>query len=174
MEKNFEEKKKTRQAVNNYAFIDSQNVNYGFKYLKKDLDWKRFRIYLTEKYKVSKAFLFIGYVENNTELYNYLYRCGYELVFKPITTFGEKIKGNRDADLVLKCVLEKDSFDRAIIVTSDGDFYSLVKYLYESNKLLCVLSPYFKTCSKLLKKEVKEKIFFLNNIEKVCKSKSTA
>ena len=51
------------------------------------------------------------------------------------------------------------------IVSSDGDFYSLVKYLYDNNKLRTVMSPYIKTCSALLKKSAKEKIIFMDNLK---------
>ena len=63
-------------------------------------------------------------------------------------------------------LIEKEHYAKAIIVSSDGDFYSLVKYLYEQNKLEMVLSPYTKTCSKLLKKEAKEKINYMDNLQK--------
>jgi len=68
--------------------------------------------------------------------------------------------------MVLHTILEKENYNKAIIVTSDGDFYSLVKHLYENNKLMLVLSPYVKTCSKLLKREAKEKIYSMNNLRK--------
>src|SRR3989344_5086926 len=68
------------------------------------------------------------------------------------------------------------NYNKALIITSDGDFYSLVKYLYEQDKLLKVLSPYIKTCSALLKKTAKEKIVFMDNLRKKLeyKRKSTA
>ena len=44
-----------------YAFIDSQNLNLGIRSLGWNLDFKRFRVYLKDKYDVKKAFLFIGY-----------------------------------------------------------------------------------------------------------------
>ena len=47
----------------NYAFIDSQNLNLATQTLGWKLDWKRFRVYLAEKYGVTKAYLFIGFVE---------------------------------------------------------------------------------------------------------------
>ncbi|KKR79451.1 MAG: hypothetical protein UU24_C0008G0014 [Candidatus Nomurabacteria bacterium GW2011_GWA2_40_9] len=151
----------------NYAFIDAQNVHLGIKSLGWDLDWKKFRIHLKEKYNITTAYLFIGFIQTNQNLYSSLQKAGYILIFKPIIFDGEgKVKGNCDADLVLHSVLEKDNYDKAIIVTSDGDFYSLVRYLYENHKLLCVLSPYVKTCSKLLKKEAKEKIYSMDNLKK--------
>ncbi len=63
-------------------------------------------------------------------------------------------------------MLDYNKYDKAIIVTSDGDFYSLVKYLYKNNKLERVISPYVKTCSVLLKKTAKEKIVFMENLRK--------
>jgi hypothetical protein len=54
---------------NNYAFIDSQNVNLAIRSLGWKLDFARFRVYLKEKYGVTKAFLFVGYVEGNNQLY---------------------------------------------------------------------------------------------------------
>jgi hypothetical protein len=40
---------------NNYAFIDSQNLNLGIRELGWILDFKKFRVYLRDKYNVSKA-----------------------------------------------------------------------------------------------------------------------
>ncbi len=54
---------------NNFAFIDSQNLNLGVKSQGWVLDFARFRIFLNDKYHVKKAFLFIGYIPNNQSLY---------------------------------------------------------------------------------------------------------
>ena len=53
----------------NYAFIDSQNLNLAIRAQGWKLDFARFRVYLRDKYKVEKAFLFIGYVSGNERLY---------------------------------------------------------------------------------------------------------
>ena len=164
---------------NNFAYIDSQNLNLGVKDMGWVLDTKRFRVYLKEKYGVSKAYIFIGFVPGNQNLYDALQEYGYVLVFKPVV-LGEdkKPKGNIDADLVLKVMvdLHENSFEKTVIITSDGDFYSLVDYLYEKNKLRIVISPYFKKCSSLLKKSAKERLTFLNNLKEKLeyKRKSTA
>lgn len=152
---------------NNFAFIDSQNLNLGVQSLGWKLDYRRFRVYLREKYKISTAHLFIGYIPANQDLYSFLQEVGYVLVFKP--TLPDKdgeVKGNVDADLVLQAMIDYGKYDKAVIVTSDGDFYSLVKYLYKNDKLRCVISPYVKTCSALLKKMAKEKIVFIANLRK--------
>jgi uncharacterized LabA/DUF88 family protein len=153
--------------LSNYAFIDSQNLNLGVQSLGWKLDYRRFRTYLKEKYNISAAYLFIGYVQANQDLYSFLQEAGYVLIFKP--TLPDKdgeVKGNIDADLVLRAMIDYNKYDKAVIVTSDGDFYSLVKYLYKNNKLERVISPYVKTCSILLKKTAKEKIVFMENLQK--------
>ena len=158
----------------NYAFIDSQNLNLGVASLGWKLDYGRFRIYLREKYSVSVAYLFIGYIPSNQDLYSYLQSRGYVLVFKPTLADGDgQIKGNVDADLVLQAMIDFQKYDKAVIVTSDGDFYSLVRYLYINQKLERVISPYIRTCSVLLKKTAKEKISFMDNLRHklACKEK---
>ena len=129
------------------------------------LDWKKFRTYLLEKYGVRTAYQFIGYVPENQNLYASLQKAGYVLVFKPVLPDENgEVKGNVDADLVLQAMIDYPKYDQAVIVTSDGDFYSLVRYLYERGKLNKVLSPYVKTCSVLLRKSAKEKIVFMDNL----------
>lgn len=150
---------------NNFAFIDSQNLNLGIQILGWKLDYKKFRIYLAEKYGVEKAYMFIGFVALNQSLYDCLQEAGFILKFKPtIPDTDGKIKGNIDADLVLRAILEVGDYDKAVIVSSDGDFYSLIQYLYEVNKLKVVLSPDRKYCSSLLKQTAKEKIQFMNEL----------
>jgi len=154
-----------KSGKNNYAFIDSQNLNLGIQKLGWKLDYKKFRIYLKEKYNVEKAYIFIGFVALNQKLYDKLQEADFLLKFKPTIPDGDgKIKGNIDADLVLSAILNKDIYDRAVIVSSDGDFYSLVAYLYEQGKLEIVLSPDKKECSSLLKQTAKEKIQFMDNL----------
>ncbi len=152
---------------NNFAFIDGQNLNLGIQRLGWKLNFTRLRKYLSEKYSINTAYYFIGYMPGNQPLYSELQKAGYILVFKPTIPDGDgKVKGNIDADLVLQAMIDFQNYDQAIIISSDGDFYSLVKHLYKNNKLRFVMSPYIKTCSKLLKKEAKERIVFMNNLQK--------
>lgn len=138
-----------------YAFIDGQNLNLGVQSQGWKLDFKRFRLYLKNKYGVTKAYLFIGLVPGNQELYSHLSSVGYELVFKPTVAYdvgGKKThKGNVDAELVL-CAAAKtySDYDQAIIVSGDGDFCCLVEYLRENHKLLHIMTPN-RSFSKLLR-----------------------
>lgn len=152
-----------RKPLKNYAFIDSQNVNLGVQQLGWKLDWGRFRIYLREKYAADTAYLFLGYLPQQQELYRSLQRAGYVVIFKPVlVTPRGKVKGNVDAELVLQAMIDYDKYDRAVIATSDGDFFCLVNYLYEQGKLEEVLSPARATTSALLKKAARGRIRFLD------------
>ena len=138
-----------------YAFIDSQNMNLGIRSEGWTIDYAKFRLYLKNKYNVDKAFMFIGLVQNNQKLYTALQAAGFILIFKPTIRYFENgretVKGNVDAELVLHAsAIEFDNYDKAIIVSGDGDFACLVEYLDEQGKLLKVMTPNAKY-SKLLK-----------------------
>ncbi len=149
---------------NNYAFIDSQNLNLGIKEQGWSLDFKRFRVYLREKYGITKAFLFIGYIPTNQSLYTTLQSFGYILVFKPTLQGAKgKIKGNVDAELVLHAMKEMPNYDKALIVSGDGDFCCLIEYLKKMNKLLNLMIPDINQHSSLLRKFSLD-IVFMNNL----------
>ena len=158
-----------------YTFIDSQNLNLGVKndlYNKKGvkfytglkLDFKKFYFYLRTKYNVSKAILFIGKVEGNEPLYSYLTSVGYEIEYKPtlihINNNGDpETKGNVDAELVLRTMIELNNFDKAIIVAGDGDYFCLINYLEKVGKLFHIIIPNKYRYSKLLKPFRKYMVF---------------
>lgn len=139
-----------------YAFIDSQNLNLSVRECGWILDFKRFHIYLKDKYKIKKAFLFIGYIPGNETLYTSLQEAGYILIFKPTFEYkkqGEKYtKGNVDAELVLHAMIEYPNYNKAIIISGDGDFHCLIEYLERNNKLLHLVIPNPKKYSALLRK----------------------
>jgi len=138
-----------------FAFIDSQNLNLGVQSQGWKLDWRKFRQYLRNKYGVDKAYLFIGQVAGNESLYAFLQESGYILIFKPTLEQheknGTKIKGNVDSELVLHSMVQLNNYQKAIIVSGDGDFHCLVEYLERMGKLLKILTP-TKHYSSLLRK----------------------
>lgn len=154
-----------------YAFIDSQNLNLGTSkniyknrklvYRGWKLDFGKFYQYLKDKFRVSKAFLFIGYIPQNKPLYKQLESYGYKLIYKPTVKNSQgKPKGNVDAELVLYAsALEFQNYDKAVIVSGDGDFYCLLDFLQKNKKLLKLIIPNIKSESSLLKKFQKYKVF---------------
>lgn len=163
-----------RRAPNptNFAFVDSQNLNLGTQRMGWKLDWRKFREYLRETYGVTQAYLFIGYMSENEALYEHMHELGYLIVLKPTVdvsamhhdhvegepakkeddkTVKDKpiIKGNVDAELVLYAMKEMPNYDQAIIVSGDGDFFSLAEYLLSQNKLANILTPNWQYSSLL-------------------------
>ena len=156
-----------KQKLNNYAFIDSQNLYLGVKSQGWKLDYGKFRIYLKEKYQVERAFIFIGYITGNESLYTSLQQAGYIGVFKPTLPIkkGNKIivKGNVDAELVLHTMVELPNYDKVVIVSGDGDFHCLVEHLDKKKKLLKLLVPNKYGFSHLLRK-FRDYVVFLHDL----------
>jgi uncharacterized LabA/DUF88 family protein len=157
---------------NTYAFIDSQNLNLGSQRMGWKMDWRKFRKFLRDKYGVTKAYMFIGYMSENESLYEYMHELGFLVVLKPTIDISSKtpegedekekpqIKGNVDAELVLYAMKELPNYDKAIIVSGDGDFFSLAEYLDQQGKLANILTPNWQYSSLL--KPFEEKIIRLD------------
>jgi len=159
--------KKDSQKPTNCAYIDGANLHKGIASLGWKLDYARFRVWLSEKYGAQIAYLFIGLVPKYKELYTYLQKCGFTLIFKEVVYDGDgKAKGNCDADLVLQAVCDayEKKFDRAILVSSDGDYAGLVKFLKERNNLRVILSPHVKDKCSILLKRTDAPITYLNDV----------
>lgn len=186
-------RKSFKKTQNTYAFIDSQNLNLGTQRMGWKLDWRKFRQYLKDKYGVTQAYLFIGYMSENEQMYEYMHDLGYLVVLKPTVdisshpeTAGQKsevqalkdksapkpeeekekplIKGNVDAELVLYAMKELPNYKQAIIVSGDGDFFSLAEYLEEQGKLAHILTPNWQYSSLL--KAFEPKIIRLDQMRK--------
>jgi hypothetical protein len=135
-----------------YAFIDSQNLNLGIRELGWKIDDERFRKYLTDKYNVERAYIFIGFMAENAQLYARLQKAGFVCIFRPTLTYKDgTTKGNCDAELVLQAMIDIDEYDKAVLVSGDGDFQCLAKYLHEHDRLGALLIPNQKKFSALLK-----------------------
>jgi len=167
--------KNDKEKFKNFAFIDSQNLYLSIKEDGWQLDYKRFRVYLKEKYKIEKAYMFLGYLAENQELYKFLQEAGFILIFKPILEKDNlPIKGNCDVDLTVYALVNNE-YDKAVIITGDGDFYALVEHLKEQGKLARVLAPSHKNCSVLLRKAAGSDIAFISDLKQKLeyKKKST-
>lgn len=189
-----------------YAFIDSQNLNLGTQRMGWKLDWRKFRELLAKQHGVTHAYMFIGYMSENEQLYEYMHELGYLVVLKPtidITPHADRspkpdkapqtagksdtpgsadktrdakdskdpkdkdkpiIKGNVDAELVLYAMKELSRYDKAIIVSGDGDFFSLVEYLEQQGKLAHLMTPNWQYSSLL--KPFEPKIIRLDQLRR--------
>lgn len=151
--------------MNNYAFIDGQNLYSGVRSLDWLIDLGKFRVHLRQKYHVTTAFYFVGYVATNERLYARLRNQDYELVFKEVVQRKKhEPKGNVDSHLVLWTMKELSRYDQAVLVSGDGDYYPLINYLAEEQKLFAVLAPNRRFCSRLLRKSAGGTLRYLEDV----------
>jgi uncharacterized LabA/DUF88 family protein len=161
---------------NNVAYIDGANLHKASKQLGWQLDYKKFRIWLNEKYGVRQAYLFLGLVPRYKAHYTLLQEFGYTLVFKEVVYDGTgQVKGNCDADVVVRAMRDvyEGNYAQVILISSDGDYASLIAFLIEKNKLRTVLSPAIaKKCSVLIKR-TGAKIAYINDQRNILENKKT-
>jgi uncharacterized LabA/DUF88 family protein len=161
-----------RNKKTTYAFIDSQNLNLGTQRVGWKLDWRKFREYLEQEHGVSKAYLFVGYIPENEDLYKQMHEYGYLVVLKPTQDLtklhseadDKPIKGNIDAELVLYAMKELPNYKDAIIVSGDGDFFCLVEYLAEKKRLKHIMTPNYQYSS--LYKAYDDKVLRIDKMRK--------
>ena len=153
--------------LGNYAFIDSQNLNLSIREMGWPLDHKRFRAYLEENYNVVKAYIFVGFIEGHEDLYNTLEAAGFVCIYKPTIEHKDgTTKGNCDAELVLQAMIDYNLYDKAVVISGDGDFQCLVKYFIEQDKLLNLIIPNRNKYSALYKEDMFEPyLHFMNNLK---------
>jgi len=165
-----------REPGTSYAFIDSQNLNLAIRAQGWKLDFARFRTHLRDKYHVEKAYLFIGYIDGNQSLYATLQDAGFTCIFKPTLRYKDgTTKGNCDAELVLWSMIEFGKYEKAVIVSGDGDFHCLVDYLLKENKLECVMIPNRERFSALLKIKIfRPHLRYMNDLRERLQKKERA
>ncbi|MDP2587063.1 MAG: NYN domain-containing protein [Candidatus Komeilibacteria bacterium] len=156
-----------KSDLKNYAYIDGNNLHRGTKEFGWLLDYFRFRRWLTEKYQIQKAYIFLGFITSNQGLYKKLRRAGFILIFKTLTYEADgKAKGNCDAELVLRTVIDyyENRFDQAVLVSGDGDFACLTLFLLNRRALKSIIAPSGKYCSYLIRR-IQCPLLFLNNFK---------
>lgn len=152
----------------NLAFIDGQNLYYGTRENNRKIDFPKFRTYLRDKYHVSEAYYFFGYIDEDQQpLYANLQKAGFIVTFREHTSSmkGTK-KGNVDTEIVfevMKALIERDDFDAILIISGDGDYKKLVDYLIERKVFKKILFPNRKAASSLYSKLPPQFFDYLEN-----------
>jgi uncharacterized LabA/DUF88 family protein len=175
-------------GVNNFAFIDGANLHLTYEYLDWKLDYQKLRNYLKKKLDVVVAYYFIGKVKENEVIYTTLESYDYTVKLKdpsPYMTEEEdcphckrviapkmlRHKSDCDSFMTLQVMSDLSIYDKAVLITSDGDFDNLVKKLLLQDKLRMVFAPCKDGCSWLLRSAAQGRIAFIddyrNELEKI-------
>ena len=143
----------------NLAFIDGQNLYISTT--QSEFPWKvdlvKFRVYLKYKYKVKKAYYFLGYLKDSCQwLYEEIQSAGFILVFRQHSQcmLGVK-KGNVDSEIifqVMEKLYKKEIVGGVLLVSGDGDYKSLADFLIKEKKFVTILFPNRTRTSSLYKK----------------------
>lgn len=141
----------------NFAFIDGQNLHLGTRESGWSINHAKFRRYLADKYDVTEAYYFLGFVsEQEQDLYDKLQKAGFILFFREHSSaLKGKKKGNVDCDIVfsiMKKLVDRETFGKVIIVSGDGDYIKLVDYLVKKEKFKKMLFPNQKFAPSLYKR----------------------
>jgi uncharacterized LabA/DUF88 family protein len=134
-------------------FIDGANLFASTKALNLRIDFNSFHKFFQKRgtYLITANYYTAVYTdaEGNKplmDLLTWLAYNNYTVVQKPAKEFSKPdsrqiiIKGNMDIDLAVDALMLSDYYDRAIIVTGDGDFERLVRGLQSKGKRVTVVS----------------------------------
>lgn len=127
------------------VYIDCQNTHMWVKDLGREIDRKKFFVYLKDKLHVDQVKLFVGYVSWNEQFYDMLTRVWYIIVHKVTWSYIAKekidnkrvkktsIKWNVDSELILESA--RDYYEwwltKWYLVSWDWDFVVLINFWKE-------------------------------------------
>jgi len=137
-----------------YAFIDASNIIYGAKEEGWFIDQKKLFTYLKNKFKIKRAFFYYGKDSKDLRKEAFLYKLrqfGFILRVKEIKRFGKRMKANCDVDLTMDMLLKIKEYNKAIVLTGDGDFAPLFYYLQSKNKKIIIISSPKRTAREIKK-----------------------
>jgi uncharacterized LabA/DUF88 family protein len=169
-------------GANNFAFIDGANLHYTYENLDWRIDYSKLILFLKAKYNITFAYYFLGNINENSNRYKELESAGYYLKLKAPTKYTSeeeycpycwkviapelvRYKSDCDSFMTLEIISNMALYDKAVIITSDGDFNELVKELVRKDKLRLVFAPCKNGCSGLLVSAAGGRIAFMDDFK---------
>ena len=155
--------------MKNYAYIDNQNLYMATKTSDEPwrIDLKRLRVYLTDRYDCEKVFLFMGAFDKKyAAKYEVFKSFGYHLIYRTHDeVVHSKKKGNVDTDIVFQMMhdFHHNLFDKAILISGDGDYFKTVNYLVSQGKFERLMLPSHKNASSLYRKLTRRYYIYLDD-----------
>ena len=143
-----------------YAFVDAANVIYrGNGPNDWKIDLRKLLGYLKERFGASAVFYYGGIDRKNDAqcgINRKMAKWGYLLRLNPVKYFqNEQGKLYRKADVDSRMTFEimqkLPQYDRAIVLTGDGDFYWVLEYLLQQKDRVWLVANPRKTAKELKK-----------------------
>jgi len=152
----------SKYGVQNIHYFGGAEIhNFPYDYLKNDtVPLKELERYLRQHIEAvggqadEAMLLLLSRHLQRIRFYSRLEEFGYNLHVKPVKTYQQsdgltQRKANCDVDMAFYLMKEKNNFDRAIILSGDGDFLPVLKYLREIGKEVIILSRAPRTAKEI-------------------------
>lgn len=157
-----------KDNVTTYAFIDASNIIYGAAKHGWRMDFAKLSKYLKNRFEVKRVLYYAGVDHTNIKqlkFYEKLQHFNIELRLVPVKTFSDgRKKADVDARMTFEMMRYFSEFDRAVVLTGDGDYYWVLEYLIEQKKRLWLLS-FPKITARELKKLIGSNFANLDNLK---------
>jgi len=153
--------KEKYQVSTIYFFGGVEIYRFPFDYLKHESvsikELERYFIDLIENHgqEMTKAKLvLIDQHLKRTRFYLKLKKFGYHLTLKPVKSYEDedgnlRRKANCDVDMAFYLMRDQNVFERVIILSGDGDFLPVLKFLRANKKEVLVLSRGPRTAKEI-------------------------
>jgi len=135
--------------------------NFQFDYLLSDsVDIEALEKYLSQLVvekgsRMNEAMLvLIGRHLQRARFYKKLKQFGYELYLKPVKMYAQddgttRRKANCDVDMAFRLMKEKENFKKVIILSGDGDFLPVLKYIEGEGKEVIIFARGSRTAREI-------------------------
>ncbi len=171
-----------------YYFGGIEIYKFPFNYLTRDtVPLNELEEYLTERIATGAPKAIVDPLKHHLQqvhFYQKLEEFGFILILKPVKIYSDssgnqKRKANCDVEMALYMMRDSDTFDRAVILSGDGDFLPILKYLREVLKKKVLILSHGARTAKEIKQFAREHFIDLTNnnlrekLERLDKTKST-
>lgn len=146
-----------------YFFGGVEIYKYPFDYLQNETvpirDLEKYLVELIKERgdKITEAELkLLDRHLKRVRFYTKIEKFGYHMVLKPVKTFYDldglpTRKANCDVDMAFYLMRDRNAFDRAIVLSGDGDFLPVLKYLKDNRKEVLILARANRTAKEMKK-----------------------
>lgn len=142
-----------------FGGVEIHQFPYNYQ-IEETVPIKPLEIYLVEllKNKSDKldeaTILLIGRHLKRVRFYKKLEEFGYKLFLKPVKLYEQedgstKRKANCDVDMAFHLMKERNNFDRILVLSGDGDFLPVLKYLKQNKKEVVIMGRGIRTAREI-------------------------
>jgi uncharacterized LabA/DUF88 family protein len=150
------------EATDIYYFGGIEIFNFEFDYLVSDSvnlnDLENYFLNFISDYGQKLTIVKLETLDRNIKqvrFYQKLHEFGFKMILKPVKVFrgedGVEIrKANCDVEMAMHLMRDKDTFERVVFLSGDGDFLPVLKYLRNvADKEVIVLSRAERTAKEI-------------------------